>query len=221
MMKRRMRRRKQPRRRIRRRITPTRTYRLRTRYPPLLRMKRKFILGTWAPNSVTTDGFWRYYNLALSIMPGYTTYTGVFDEYKISRIKLEFVPRWDNFAGNDQSTTTTAWSGTCLHVVRDNHSTVNPSGVYGATSMNAFMAQGPCKTYMGLRTVSIYMTPAVIEDVNGQSRTNRRPPWIRTDFPDTAHRMCHVYAHDANFLGIFGQSFDIYATYYVAFKNMK
>lgn len=185
-----------------------------------LTFKRKFWFQTWVPSPTSTDGFWRYWNVNLAQLQDHIRLAELFDMYRIRGVLFELIPRYTEFAGNDQTSGTVNRSGTKVHVINDPYSTVAPSGVYGTSTANAFLENGNCKTYTGTRPIRIFTRPAVNIDVTDMTMI-KKAPWIRTDFPNKGHKCCHVFMQDTNFVGVFQQTFDVWCTFYLQFKNLK
>lgn len=189
----------------------------------MMSYKRKFFLENWAPNTTTTGGFWRRYNLSLSNYPNVAEIVALFDQYKITSIKLEFYPRYDNFSGNDTTDTAlpgiTNQSGTNMHVCYDTYSTVNPAGGYSSATCNNFLELGRVKSYRGIEPVTVFYKPAIVTE----SITDKfKPPqWLPTSNTAVTHWGPQVFMQDVNFNGSFGQTFDVFATMYTQVRNMK
>lgn len=188
----------------------------------MVMVKRTFWFENWSPNTTNTNGFWRNYALGLSNLPSVNEFTAVFDQYKINAIKYTFRPRYDSFAGNDTTDTTlpgvTNQAGTHLHVIVDPHSTITPSGTYNSTNLNAFLENGSVRSYNGNRAVNVFVRPSV--NLNGVER-RVRAPWIQSGQNAIQHYGIHVFAQDINLTGVFGQSWDVFVTYYMQFRNLK
>lgn len=185
-----------------------------------LNFKRKFFLENWAPNNVSTNGFWRLFNLAPNLLPEWANFVSLFDVFKVTGVLLEFHPRYSEFAGNDNTSAATSNSGTRVHIVNDPFSIVGPSGIYNAATLNSMLENGNCRSYSGNRIISVYSRPTIFMDVGGATMI-KRAPWLRTDSGATGHKCCHVFMQDNNFSGVFRQSFDVFATYYIRFKNLR
>lgn len=191
---------------------------------PMLTTQRTWWLENWTPNTVSTNGFWRFYSTTLNAVPNNTEFTNLFDQYKIAALKFVFRPRYDNFSGNDTTDTTipgvTNQAGTLLHVVNDPWSTVIPTGTYQSGTLNSFFEQGNrVKTYNGNKAVSVYFKPTVRNMVASSSANPVRGRWLQDS--GIQHYGFHIFAQDVNLTGVFGQSWDVYVTAYMMFKNMK
>lgn len=187
--------------------------------------KRKTWAGNWQPSTVGVADFWKYYSFSLNAMSGYAEVTNLFDEYKISALKVEFHPRFSGFDGANTTDTTlpgvTNQSGTKLHILVDPSSTLTPTGVYNSTTLNTLLENGTVRSHSGNRVVSVYYKPKVYNTVSGLAANMIRSPWIRTDQVALPHYGFHAFAQDNNFSGTFGQSWDIFVTYYIQCRNMK
>lgn len=186
-----------------------------------LKFRRKVLFENWAPNTVSTNGFWRNYTVALSSIQDLAGFQGIFDLYRITGLLFEFHPRYSGFGGEDQTSAATSRSGCRLHVINDPYTTVAPSGLYNSANLNFFLEQGPCKSYDGNNVVRVFTRPTTNRDMGGYTMIEKAG-WIRTDFPGAGHKAITVFAQDSNnFSGVFTQSFDVFVTYYIEFKNMK
>lgn len=211
------------RRRVRRRTgmrRVSRSLRLNT-----ITFKRKTWNGNWQPSTATTADFWKYYSFSLNAMSGYQDVTNMFDEYRIAGLKVEFHPRFNGFSGNDTTDTTlpgvTNQSGTKLHIIVDPSSTLTPVGTYTSSALNTLLENGRVRSYTGNRIVSVYYKPKVYNTVSGLASNMIRSPWIRTDQVALPHYGFHAFAQDNNFNGTFGQSWDVFVTYYIQCRNIK
>lgn len=193
--------------------------------PAIMAYKRKFYLESWQPNTTSISGYWRQYNQGLNNLPNNTEITALFDQYKVNAIKLQFIPRFDNFAGNNTTDTTlpgvTNQSGTYAHVCYDTRSTITPAGIYNSSTLNTFMEQGRVKTYNGNRPFTVYYRPVIVTQYGGvNTQMYVRSTWLPTNNPITLYGP-HVFMQDYNFNGTFGNSYDIYVTFYMMCRNMK
>lgn len=200
-------------------------YPLRAR-APIMKYVRTFRLENWTPSTATTADFWRYYQPTFAQLQAYTEFTTLFDEYRISALKLTFRPRYNSFDGANTTDTTlpgvTNQGQTYLSIiVDDSTSTPAPAGVYTVTNYNGFSEIGRVKTYVANRPISVYWKPKVTDTVQGLNCRALRSPWIGIDQTGISHRGVHAFAHDVNFTGVFGQSFDVYLTYYLMFKGFR
>lgn len=190
-------------------------------------IKRTFYMQNWNPNTASVDGYWKYFTFRLSDLPNYTELLALWDQFKISAIKVTFRPRYDNFAGNDTVDTTlpgvTAQGLTMAHVINDTGSQLVPSGAYNTSTLNSFLEQGTVRSYQGTKPFSVYFKPTVYMTVSA-SATSRliRAPYIMTqDGWNTSHRGFHMFLQDVNLTGTFNQSFDMFVTYYLRLKGLR
>lgn len=212
----------------RKRYRPTRVPR-KVPLPMTLSVKKKFYLENWAPNTATTAGFWRYFVFQIGQLPDIATYVALFDTYQINGIKVEFHPRFTEFAGNDTTDTVlpgvTNQQGTRMSLLPDPKSNLAPSGAYGSGQYNDFLQQGDPRTYEGTRPFSIYIPKPQVGETVGASivgGVRRRAPILQlANGQNIDHAGFHAFAWDNNFSGSFGQSFDVLVTYYVTFRGMR
>lgn len=194
--------------------------------PNITYLKRTCFVFSWAPNTSTIDGFWRYFGTNLASMTNATEITLLFDQYKIAALKYTFRPRNTGFDGANTTDTTlpgvTNLGTTHVHIINDPYSTVTPSGTYTAANLNSFLEQGHVKSYTGIRPFSVYIkptTPNVLDQTNNSVR--KRAGWINTTTAGINHYGFHVFMQDTNLAGVFGQTFDVFCTYYLMARNPK
>lgn len=213
-----------------RRTTRRRAYRKRTRQSnaAFFSVKRTFYSGNWAPNTSTTAGFWRLFAPALSDMPSLSEYTALWDSFRIKAIKVTFRPRFDNFSGNDTTDTTlpgvTNQSGTRAFVIVDPYTNTGATGTYTSTNFNLFLENGSkVKCYEGAKPFSVYWKPTIDRSIGASVTGGRiKAPWIQTASGTTIpHYGFHIFMQDNAFAGTFGNSYDIFYTYYMQFKSSK
>lgn len=218
---------------MKRKVNKKRTYRKRkvmrlTRsvVPASMNYKRSFWLQTWVPSTVSTSDFWKFFAITLSSIPNVTELTGLFDQYKINAYKLTFYPKYSEFAGNDQTTSTTNIGQTFMSICYDNRRTVSSTGTYSSSTFNSFCEQGKVKLYKKLnRPMSIYIKPTIEgKFINGTSANMwTGPQWLPTSSSTISHWGPQVFVHDNNFsaAALGRQSFDIFCTVYLQVKNAK
>lgn len=189
---------------------------------PQVNFKRTFWLELWSPNSVSTNGFWRYYQPSLSNLPSNGEIAAMFDLYRINGIKMVFRPKWDSFDGANLTTNGTTNAGfmtvsTCV----DTRAAFAPTGTYTSTTFNAFAENGNVKIRRGTRDISVFFKPTVQNTVQGLTATPLARQWISTGQTAINHKGVHVFINDQNFSGQFTQSFDVFVTYYLSCKGVK
>lgn len=190
-------------------------------------VKRVWRGTNWSPNTVSTPGFWLFLTSRLADIPNYTEYTALYDMYRIKGLKFTFVPRFSGFDGANTTDTTapgvTNQGGTLLSWCVDKYSRVSPTGTYTSTTLNDFLQNGNCKTYSGNRQFSIYIrNPAVDTTYAADDGAGMKSsPWLSTTRAGIQHNGLHVFAHDVNMTGTFGNQYDIFVTAYIQFKGMK
>lgn len=203
--------------RLTRRVTST----------PIINVQRTFWWENWVPTSVATSNFWRYYTFRLQDLPSYLDFAAPFDRFKINGIKVTFRPKYDNFAGNDTTDTTlpgvTNQAGTRLSIINDPVSNYSPSGVYGNGTYNQFLENGKVRIQNGNKDVNVYFKPMVNSETGGLSAGRRiRAPMLQcSQAAGLVHNGFHIFANDVNFTGVFGQSWDVYVTYYMTFTGLR
>jgi len=219
------------RKRVARRAAPRK--RMRKAYVPrgvrsggtnIVKITRTTYIENWTPSSATTGGFWRYYQFAPNQIGNWTDYFNLFDQYKVAALKFTFRPRYDNFSGNDTVDTTlpgvTNQGLTNVHVINDPYSTVSPTGVYNAATLNSFLENGNVKSYQGIRPVSVYFKPTINLTTEAGNNMRRRAGWLNVNI-NNVHSGFHIFLQDTNLTGVFNQSFDVFITSYVMLRNAR
>lgn len=191
-----------------------------------MRVKRTCWTQNYAPSTATTAGFWSYVATNLGNVTNVAEYTALFDSYRINGIKYTLRPRFDNFSGNNTQDATqpgvTNQGGCLVHVIKDGDSTLVPSGTYTSATLNSFLENGSVKTYSGNKAINIYFKPKVDRTFAGVSTAGRTSsPWLSTSQAAIAHNGVHLFFQDVNLTGNFGQSWDLFITYYMEFKGQK
>lgn len=210
-------------RRVRRKLTVARPI----RQTPQLSFTRTFWYQNWTPSTVATSNFYRQWSFQLAFMPQYTEFSNIFDQYRINAIKCVFRPRYDGFSGNDTTDTTlpgvTNQAGTKLHVIVDPKANITPVGAYNNGTLNTMLENGRVKTYSGNRDVTVFFKPMVNNNVGGLNAGRRiKAPWMQCATADAVdHYGFYIFAQDINFTGVFGQSWDMFITYYLQFKDLR
>lgn len=190
-------------------------------------VERTFRWFHWAPSTTATVDFWSYFQPGINQLPNVAEYTALFDQYRVNSLTFKLVPRYDNFAGNDTTDTTlvgvTNQAGVRVHVVIDPSSTVTPSGGYSAATLNAFLENGKCRTYMGNDTVTFTVKyPMIQQDVNNTTLSEfKRSSFFSTSNTGIPIRGAHVFLQDINLTGVFGNQYDVFCTMNVTFKGQK
>lgn len=189
-----------------------------------LSVKRTFWREHWTPNTTTTNGFWRYYQFTPDLIPNWADYTSIFDQYKVNALRYTFRPRYDNYSGNDTTDTTvpgiTNAFDTRIYVVNDPYSTIGPTGTYSLPILNSFLEQGNVKMYKGGRDVNVYFKPSINLATEAGNNMRRRASWLNVT-NNNAHNGFHIFLHDSNFAAIFAQSYDVFITAYMTFRNQR
>lgn len=186
--------------------------------------KRSWFSTSWAFGATTTNDFWRRFAPRFSEIPNYLEYANLFDEYKITGIKVTFHPRFgatnlpnnaaNNTVGNNQMYITIANGTKEYNLV--------PTGAYSSTTYNNFLEElgSKARTIKFDKPVSIYFKPHVFEEIGGASGygyKQTRAGWFETatSLQPTMHG-AHAFIHDYNFTNqnITGFGCDIQYTFY-------
>ena len=199
------------------------TYRAKSVYVPKLTLKRTTFSSTWSFGTATTNDFWRYYTFTAGDVGGFQDFADIFDEYKITGVKVTFRPAYDN-VHNVAGVGALAQPQAYAHVVKDNASTVVPASTYTQGNMNTFLENQGVKTYTLNKPFSIY-TPLKVSDAllgGGTSTRFISAPWIRTNETGVSHRGFHIFLQQNSFsTGNTNIKLDTFYTFYIKFRNIK
>lgn len=141
--------------------------------------KRRWFQATYTWNTTTATGFWNVLQMSYNQIPSSSDYTNLFREYKINRIKVTFVPRYDN---NDQ---TGAAAGSAMPMIHHKVETpyfVSPSGVYNASTLNTYLDTGAVSQPFN-KPISVYFKPTLAADINNATVETTGPQWLTTGSP--------------------------------------
>lgn len=215
--------------------------RMRTVKGAYLRVRRQ-ICGSnqLSFNNTTTAGFWRYITPTIDNMfPNFadgsnlisltniSEYTSLFDQYKFSAIKFTFRPRWTNISQPQTYTTTgqTTFYVPRVAVCMDHVPPTTPAGTFSRSTLNVMQEQGNVRFYRADRPFSIYLKPKVSEQYGGGATRYIRPAWTDLDTTGRAvpYRGFQMFVFndfwDTTMLA--STSFDVQATVYLQFRNLK
>lgn len=195
---------------------------------PILRVKRTFYQGAWVFGTASTGEFWRYNTYTFGALPSVSEFTNMFDEYKLSAIKVTFRPRYDSVSINSVVDGTSQPNITqpqaYAHVIVDPASTTLPSGIYNNGTLNTFLENGGIKTYTLNRPFSVYFRPKVRTSANGGSSASvvQSSPWLRTSDTGVVHNGFHMFLQQNDFsIGANYIRLDTFVTYYFQVKSMR
>lgn len=189
-----------------------------------LMVKRTFRIGTWQWNTVTTSDFWRYETYDLNAVQGVADYINAFEEYKIAAVKFKYIPSYDNVGIQAQVDYASLPSLLTIAVSADPHTgTTVPTGSYGNTTFNNFLAEVPnCRLATRGKMASVYYRPSVLEDTNAVVQTRyTRAGWYRCSTPTITHRGHHVFLYGDNAANMAGLNVAVWATFYIKFRGAR
>lgn len=185
----------------------------------VLSMKKFCYTGSWSFSTASTNGFWRYFTYtAANAVQNFSDISNLFDEYKVNAIKVTFRPRYDSITPGE------AQPQAYAHYVIDPASTTNPSGTYGATSLNAFLEQQGVRSRTLNRPFSVYFKPKMQDEVLGGSTATRviRPTFLKTSQTAVEFGGFHMYIQQNNFANTNANIIlDMFVTLFMQVKNLK
>lgn len=183
--------------------------------------KRTWFSTAWPFGTATTDGFWRKFNCTLAQCPNYLEYVALFDEYKITGVKVTFHPRNGMVQApaqgtglainNNQFYITTSTSKRDYGLV--------PSGTYSSSTYNGMLEElgASARTKPLTKPVSIFYKPTIYSDEGGGVNM-KKFPWIQTNIVDVACHGAHAFIHDYNFSNLNAQTMGVDIQYTMYFQ---
>lgn len=200
---------------------------------PVISVKRTCYLGTIAPNTNTTPGFWQYRSVSLN--SGFTNetntnmgglsnvaeYQALFDQFKLCAFKITLRPRANDLQ-YDQTGAALVRDIPYVSIVKDPVDAVIPAGIYSSSNLNSFLESGNVRTYRADKPVTIYMKPKVQEQFGSGAIRYVTPKWTTLDSTgiNMPHRGFGCFFHNQSMTGIFN-THDVFITYYLKFKGMR
>lgn len=183
--------------------------------------KRRWFNSTYTFSTAgPSTGFWNNIQFAMNSLPNLTEYQALFREYKLNRVKLTFVPRYD---GVDQTGAGTGASKALISMRVVGPDAVVPAGSYNQSSLNAFLETG-ARTRVFNRPISVFFKPTIPRDVNDAVVAVSGPTWMRlnplSSGPNQVHHGVSFYMHFNGF-AVPTSTFtcDVYYTYYFQLRN--
>lgn len=179
--------------------------------------KRTFFTQNWIWGTASTSSFWRSMTFAINTLPNFSEYAGLFDQYKLTRVKVTFHPRYLNTDSDvvGATPTTNQMYITCGPDTQSDPTYI-PLGTYGSASYNSFLelAGDRVKTFLFNKPVSMWVKPMQWDSTNSRMMS---PIWQSfNSAPGAAHYRCWAYIHDYGFSALNASQFgvDIQYTYY-------
>lgn len=192
--------------------------------------KRTFFLASWTLGTTATTDFWKKLTPRFSDMPNAAEFQVLFDEYKMTGIKITFHPRFSSVQLAPSSGVTVSNNQlyiTLANATREHEA--NPTGTYSSTTYNNFLEEmgGRSRTYMLNKPRSIYFKPTVYDETGtttGYGFTHRPAPWQQiNNSHQTQLHGCHAFLHDYNFnaQNTAGNGVDIQYTFYFQVRGQQ
>lgn len=168
---------------------------------PYAKFHRLAWIDNWAFSTISANGFWRNYQPQLATLAGVAEYTQLFDTYKISKVKITFLP---NYLGVDAQRsgggTPDVWNQQFYMAVGVQKGVIETAtGTYGNGSFNTFTQNyNDIKIVPFNKPVSVTYKPQILDTVS--NGTSLIPcPWISTNSTDVAQLGVGAFLFDNNF----------------------
>lgn len=183
------------------------------------------ITASWNVSTGTATNIAGTYILSLDQLPNYTEFTSLYDQYMIKGIKLSFVP-----SGNSYMTSTVSGISQVVGFSRFN-SAIDYDDTGVPVNENELLQYQSLKTTPGYRQHSRYFKPKVqftVADNDITATTANAGPrgntWLDCANPSIDHLGLKVWCAAPINSGATASTsitYSVYATYYMAFKNVR
>lgn len=160
------------------------------------------------------------YSFKLSDLPNYTELTALYDQYKITGVKISFIPSATEYNSAIPQGATVAQGFNPFMSAIDYDDTTTP------TSEDQLMEYGSLKRSGPGRIHSRYIVPKVLQEVyRSVATTGYRPisgQWLDIAQPDIPHYGLKVWCSAPPAAGTATAiTYNVYATYYIKCKNTR
>lgn len=171
---------------------------------PYAKFHRLGYIDNWSFGTISSNGFWRNYQPQLGTLLNFAEYSALFDVYKVSKVKITFLPNFSGVQGNRQGGGTLDQLNQQFYIAYGVQKGVieAATGTYGNASFNTF-----CQNYNNIKIkafdkpVSITFKPQ-INDTLGNGTALIPCPWVSTNSLDVAMLGCGAYLFDNNFVAL-------------------
>lgn len=174
--------------------------------------RRKFWFSNWAFDTAAVGGYYRSFTPQFTIMPSVGEFINTFDNYRIDRITVTFIPRYAQTACDAQTGGPGVNNQFYLTYGLDTENLLTPTGIYSSTTLNQMLENvNRVKTVMLDKPVTVSWKPKILNS-NTVSSNAIWAPFISTLFPAQQHLGLLAFLHDANFSAnaVSGFSVDIF-----------
>lgn len=183
--------------------------------------KRTYWALNWAFSTASTPGFYRRIAPSLNTLPNVNEYQALFDEYKLTGMKITFHPRFGTSVLDQNVNSAPFTNQFYLSYAVDTRSDVafQPTGTYGSAAYNTFLeyAGSAAKTRSLNKPISVFWRPKVQSELSSANYKMVTPGWLSlNNAADMAMQSLWVFIHDYNFSAAnVGQvGLDVQYTYY-------
>lgn len=182
--------------------------------------------GQTTISTVSTAGFWQYYEPTINNgFNNFADFTNLFEQYRVNSIAVTFRPRFAAGTVVDQVSGTSAGSATTPYacIIKDPASTIVPSGTYSIGTLNTLLEQGG-KIIRADRVFTVKWKPKIVFETGTtpSSTYYKAPPFIDVNDAGVPMRGFHIMLYTQNFTTpTASMSWDVYVKMNVSFRNMK
>lgn len=184
----------------------------RSRVQKIQTFKRSVYIPNWI-NTLTVSDTAFQFNPQLSDVPDHSEFTKLYDQYSIRGVSFKLVPRWN--------VTQSLPTGTIPYLPPSQVMSCYDYDGQAPTTIQAILQYPSLRMTRGTSTHTRYLKPAVLNMAYQSTvATAYAPKW--NQFIDTTNDTVPHYGI-AGMIPAIGvtYSYDLFATYYLAFKNPK
>lgn len=185
--------------------------------------KRTWFSTIWDFNTAAVTGFWQTFRPRFTDIPNSSEYVSLFDQFKVTGVKVTFHPRWLNVNMPANITTSTLGNPQfyMTYLKSMNDFDWIPTGTYTSANYNAFLEEGgsSARTVALNKPVSVFFRPKILEDAGTLGVKMTTPPWMSLNHgANTQFHGIHAFLHDYNFAGADAAGFGLDIQYTLYFQ---
>lgn len=181
--------------------------------------KRSFLLATLTASNAGVQN-WAY-SFQLSDLPSYTEFTTLFDQYKFIGVKIKMLPVNTQVSIIPQQSPVTAYGAIGVPMMC---TVIDYDDASALSAKNDYLQYQNCQMFQCVKQHNRYFQPRLaMSNYTGSfgGYSNLRPQWIDCNTNNTQHYGFKVFMEQAG-ANMNGEAvYEIYATYYLKFRNVR
>lgn len=194
--------------------------------PVQAKFTRTFYSTNWAFNTASTAGFYRSFAPTFGENPNFAKYQALFDTFKVTGVKVTFLPKYGdtNVNANSTGAAPTSYNNQYYMTIgMDREYQEIPTGTYGQLAFDTLCQRSSSvKTYKLDKPFSIFYKPNILNQAT-LSDVVVPCPWMSMRLGTQPLLGFLAFFHDANFAALNQNttSVDIMYTYYFQCKGTR